>query len=106
LSKFKIKRHRITFQQPTETQDGTGQPVVTWSNFRTNEPADFTPTGGVESMRGKQLEAGTKGIFTVNYRTGYTTKMQIVHDGVSYGISHVQPVDGLRREIEIMVKSS
>jgi SPP1 family predicted phage head-tail adaptor len=106
VSKFKIKRHRITFQQPTETQDSTGQPVVTWSNFRTNEPADFTPTGGTESMRGRQLEAGTKGIFVVNYRTGYTTKMQIVHDGVSYGISNIQPVDGLRREIEIMVKSS
>lgn len=57
-------------------------------------------------MRGRQLESGTKGIFVVNYRTGYTTKMQIVHDGVSYGISNIQPVDGLRREIEIMVKSS
>ena len=105
MSKFKIKRHRITFQEPTETIAATGQPVVSWTNFRTNEPADFQPTGGMESMRGRQLEAGTKGIFTVNYRTGYTTKMQIVHDGFSYGISHIQPVDGLRREIEIMVKT-
>ena len=105
MSKYKIKRHRITFQQPTETQDGTGQPVVTWSTFRANEPADFQPTGGMEAMRGRQLEAGTKGIFTVNYRTGYTTKMQIVHEGVSYGISNIQQVDGLRREIEIMVKT-
>jgi len=106
VSKFKIKRHRITFQEPTETIAATGQPVVSWADFRTNEPADFQPTGGMESMRGRQLEAGTKGFFTVNYRTGYTTKMQIVHDGVSYGISHIQPVDGLRREIEIMVKAS
>jgi SPP1 family predicted phage head-tail adaptor len=106
VSKFKIKRHRITFQEPVATQDGTGQPVVTWSNFRTNEPADFQPTGGMEAMRGRQLEAGTKGFFTVNYRTGYTTNMQIVHEGTSYGISNIQQVDGLRREIEIMVKSS
>jgi len=106
VSKYRIKRHRITFQSPVETIAATGQPVVTWSNFRTNEPADFTPTGGTESMRGRQLEAGTKGIFIVNYRTGYTTQMQIVHDGVSYGISNIQAVDGLRREIEIMVKSS
>ena len=106
MSKFKIKRHRITFQEPTETIAATGQPVVSWADFRTNEPADFQPTGGMESMRGRQLEAGTKGFFTVNYRTGYTTKMQIVHDGVSYGISNIQQVDGLRREIEIMVKSS
>jgi len=106
VSRFKIKRHRITFQEPVETQDATGQPVVAWSAFRTNEPADFQPTGGMESMRGRQLEAGTKGVFTVNYRTGYTTKMQIVHEGVSYGISNIQQVDGLRREIEIMVKAS
>lgn len=102
----KVKRHRITFQLPTATQDATGQPIVSWSTFRTDEPADFMPTGGVEAMRGRQLESGTKGVFTVNYRLGYTDKMRVVHDGVTYGITHVQPVDGLRREIEIMVKTS
>lgn len=106
MSKCKIKRHRITFQEPVETQDATGQPVVAWATFRTNEPADFQPTGGMESMRGRQLEAGTKGFFTVNYRTGYTEKMQIIHEGTAYGISNIQQVEGLRREIQIMVKAS
>ena len=100
-----IKRHRITVQAPTETQDATGQPVVTWTNFRTNEPAEFKPTGGMESMRSKQLEAGTKGIFRVNYREGYTVQMRIVHNGENYGITYVNPVDGLRREIDLMVKT-
>lgn len=104
--KSKIKRHRITFQTPTETQDATGQPVVTWSTFRANEPADFQPTGGTETMRGRQLEAGTKGVFIVNYRDGYTDQMRIVHNGTHYGISYVGGVDGLRHEIEIMVKSA
>jgi SPP1 family predicted phage head-tail adaptor len=105
VSRSKIKRHRITFQTPVESQDATGQPVVTWQNFRTNEPADFQPTGGTEVMRGRQLEAGTKGIFTVNYREGYTGQMQIVHNGIDYGIIYVGAVDGLRREIEIMVRT-
>lgn len=100
------KRHRVTIQTQTETQDDTGQPVVAWSTFYANEPAEFIPTGGIESMRGKQLEAGTKGIFKVNYRTGYTTQMRVVHNGVNYGITHVNPVEGLRREIELMVSQS
>lgn len=99
------KRHRVTIQQPTETQDATGQPVVTWSNVWTGEPAEFVPMGGIEAMRGKQYEAGTKGMFRVNYRTGYTTKMKVVFDSVSYGITHVNPVDGLRREIELLVST-
>lgn len=105
IKKTSSMRQRITIQQPIETQDETGQPVVTWSNFLTNEPAEFTPTGGIESMRGRQLEAKTKAIFRVRYRSGYTTQMKVVFDGVSYGITYVNQVDGLRRHIELMVTS-
>ena len=97
------KRHRITIQEPVESQDATGQPIVTWSTVWADEPAEFVPMGGIEAMRGKQYEAGTKAMFKVNYRTGYTTKMKVVFDSVSYGITHVNPVDGLRREIELLV---
>ena len=100
------KRHRVTIQTPTATQDEAGQPIVTWSTFYASEPAEFIPTGGIESMRGKQLESGTKGIFKVNYRTGYTTQMRVVHNSVNYGITHVNQVEGLRREIELMVSQS
>lgn len=105
VSRSKIKRHRITIQEPIETQDSNGQPVVVWQNFRTNEPADFMPTGGMEVMRGRQLESGTKGVFRVNYRTGYTTQQRVVFNDINYGISHVNQVDGLRYEIELMVKT-
>lgn len=98
-----IKRHRITFKEPTITLDAAGQPNVTWSTFRSGEPAKFVPLAGIESMRGRQLEAGTKGIFRVNYRTGYTTQMKIVHEGIEYGIIAINQIDGLRREMEIMV---
>ena len=98
-------RHRITVQSPATTVDADGQPIVTWSNFVTSEPASFMPAGGTESMRGRQLEAGTKGIFKVNYRSGYTTQMQVIHDGTTYGITYVNTVVGIKRFIELLVKT-
>jgi SPP1 family predicted phage head-tail adaptor len=90
-------RHRCTIQQPTETQDTAGQPIVTWSAYVVDEPCEWQPTDGYESMRGRQLEAGTKAVFRVRYRSGYTTKMQVLFQGESYGITGINPVDGLLR---------
>ena len=101
-----IKRHRITVQAAVESIDATGQPVVTWTNVLTNEPASFRPMGGTESMRGRQLEAGTKGIFNINYRSGLNTQMQIIHNDIQYGISNIDEIGGIRRYLEIMVKSA
>ena len=95
-------RHKCTIQQPTETQDASGQPVVSWTNYVANEPCEFNPTSGIESMRGRQLEAGTRAIFTVRYRAGYTTKMSVLFDGERYGITAINAVDGLRKYLEIV----
>ena len=95
-------RHRCTIQQVTETQDDSGQPVVTWSNYVVDEPCQFIPTGGTESMRGRQLEAGTKAIFRVRYRSGYQPEMRIVYGSTNYGITYVNPVDVLRRYVELV----
>ena len=103
--KSRIKRHRITVQTPVETLAADGEPLVAWSDTFINEPADVTPTGGFETMRGRQLEAGTKAIFRVNYRAGYTNQMRIVHNGTNYGITYINQVDGLRHEIELLVTS-
>lgn len=99
------KRYRILIQEPVEALDTAGQPIVTWEDFLADEPAEFTPMGGVEVMRGRQLEAGTKAVFKVNFRTGYTTQMRVLHDGSYYGITHVNPVNGMRRELELITKS-
>ena len=56
-------------------------------------------------MRGRQLEAGTKAIFRVRYRPGYTPEMRIQYDGNNYGITYVNQVDGLRRYIELVCTS-
>lgn len=95
-------RQRCTIQQKTETQDASGQPVVSWSNYAVGEPCEYNPTGGTESMRGRQLEAGTRAVFRVRYRSGYDTTMSIQYDGERYGITHINPVDGLRRYIDLI----
>jgi SPP1 family predicted phage head-tail adaptor len=88
-----------------ETQDETGEPIVTWRTFLVAEPAEFLSTKGFEQMRGMQLEAGTQGVFRVRYREGYTEQMKIVHLGQDYGIQYLNPVDGRQRFIDIMVAS-
>jgi len=95
-------RQRCTVQQVTETQDNAGQPVVSWSNYVVDEPCQFIPTGGNETMRGRQLEAGTKAIFRVRFRSGYQPEMRIVYGSTNYGITYVNQIDGLRRYIELV----
>jgi SPP1 family predicted phage head-tail adaptor len=95
-------RHRCTIQQPTETVDAAGQPVVSWSSYVVDEPCKFEPTAGIESMRGRQLEAGTRAVFRVRYRSGYTVQMRVVYQGETYGITAVNMVDGLRNYIDII----
>lgn len=98
-------RHRCTIQQPTETLAEYGQPVVTWSDLYADEPCKFEPTGGIESMRGRQYEATTKAVFTVRYRPNYTPLLSVLFNGVRYGILHVNPVDGMSRYLELVCGS-
>lgn len=90
-------RHRCTIQQPTETLDSAGQPIVSWATYVVDEPCEWQDTGGFESMRGRQLEAGTRAVFRVRYRSGYTVKMRVTFNGETYGITSINQVDGQRR---------
>ena len=98
-------RQRCTIKTPTETLDSAGQPVVTWSTFLENEPCQFVPTGGTESMRGRQYTDCTRAVFRVRYRAGYSPLQKITYNGTDYGITYVNDVDGLRRYIELVCTS-
>jgi head-tail adaptor len=96
--------HRIDVQ--TATTDATsGQPIRTWLTTYSQEPAQWTPTAGTESIRGRQVEAGISGYFTVNYRDGYSVEQRVLHQGLYYGIVYAKPVNGGRRYIELHVKA-
>ena len=99
-------RQRCNIEQVTETQDGYGQPVVTWSDFLVDEPCQFMPQSGTESMRGRELEDSVTAIFRVRKRTGYNTKMRVKFNNTYYGIRYINPIEGLDRYFELLVSTS
>jgi SPP1 family predicted phage head-tail adaptor len=99
-------RQRCNIEQVTETQDGYGQPIVTWSDFLVNEPCQFIPQSGTENMRGRELEASIAAVFRVRKRPGYNVKMRVKFNNEFYGIKYINPVEGLDRYLELMVSSS
>ena len=96
--------HRVDIQTAT-VDASSGQPIRTWATTFSKEPAQWTPTAGTETVRGRQVEAGISGYFTVNYRDGYSVEQRVVHNGMNYGIVYVKPVDGGRRYIELHVRA-
>jgi SPP1 family predicted phage head-tail adaptor len=106
MSNAAAKRHRIDVEAPVETQDATGESRVEWYTYYQREPAEFTPMGGVEVLRGRQLEAQTKAVFRVNFREGYTEKMRIFFEGKYYGITHINPFGVMRNELEILTRQT
>ena len=99
-------RHRVSISQPVETQDATGQPVVTWEDVRVDVPAKYRQLSGAEAMSGRELETREVGVFVVRYIKDLTTKMKVVHSDVSYGITRINPVNGLDVFQEIFVATS
>ena len=95
---------RINVETAT-VDESTGQPIRTWATTFSKEPAQWTPTAGTETIRGRQVEAGIAGYFTVNYRDGYDVEQRILHGSQYYGIVYVKPVDGGRRYIELHVRA-
>ena len=96
--------HRIDVQTAT-VDESTGQPIRSWSNTFANEPASWTPTAGTETIRGRQVEAGIAGYFTVSFREGYSVEQRVIHNGLNYGIVYVKPIAGERRFIELHVRA-
>ena len=98
-------RERITLQTPTDSTSTFGDVSQTWADTLTNEPAQFISTNGGESLRGRQVEAGINAVFTVHYRSQFTPQCRIQHNGTTYGIVYVRPVEGGRRYLEVYCKS-
>lgn len=98
-------RDRISIQKLTETISDAGDVTPTWSDMYKDEPASFEPVAGMETQRGRQVDAGTKAVFTIHYRANITPEMRVSYGSEVYGIIFVRPVDGGRRYIELHCKS-
>lgn len=98
-------RERITIDSLTITVTDAGDRVETWTAIHSNEPAAFESTRGGETLRGRQVEAGVDVIFTVHHRTTFAPEQRVRHNGLTYGIVYVRPVEGGRRYCELYCKS-
>ena len=107
-SRFRLgsMRERIDVQTATETVDEIGQTIRTWADTIEDEPATLDPVSGGETIRGKQVEAGITAVFTVHHRTTYAPTQQIVHDGLTYGIVYVKPIEGGKRYIDLHCRAN
>ena len=95
-------RHRVVIQRiASETQDANHQPIKTYATRYAAEPAAFEQVSGGEFLRGRQVDATVKAIFTVNYRPDYSTRDRVVFDGEIYGIVRLHIPRGVKRFLEI-----
>jgi len=89
-------RHSVTIEEPTETQDATGQPITSWTTFATaRAKIDTTTEFGrdTEVFVGNELVASAGVIFTMRYISGLTEKMRISYNGDYYDIIGIADVD-------------
>lgn len=99
------RRERIAIRKVTTTQDDAGQPVVTYSNRYASVPAAFEDTGGTETLRGKQIEAGIGAVFNIGYLQGIEETDRIVFNGRNYGIVNIRRVEGGLRMLELFCRA-
>ena len=96
-------RHRVTIQQPVETQDSYGEPIITWT-------ALDTVWGAVEPLRGgesytrndAQLLAEADYRIRLRHRSDVTHKMRVVWGTRVFQINHVADVMERQRELHLM----
>ena len=72
-----LLRQTITIQKQTASTDANFNQSVAWSTQAANVPCHMVATGGSEFYRGRRLQADTRYIAIVRYRTDVTPLMRI-----------------------------
>ena len=98
-------RERVTIQSHTSARDASGQPVATWSDLMTEQPANKIDVRGGGTYRGTQLQETIDVVFEMRWRRGVLPDMRIVHDGQTYNITRVSNVENVRRYMTIFASA-
>lgn len=94
-------RERIDVQSFASARDASGQPVATWSNVLTSEPARYVDLKGGVTYRGEQLQETTAAVFEVRFRDSYKPDQRIIWEGETFNVHRVARVDGGRRYLSL-----
>ena len=104
-------RHRVTIQEPVETQNSYGEPEIRWQNVSTGVWAAIEPLRGREYFAAKQINAEVEARISVRWRPDINPKMKVVHGPLcvckctatdEYLIDSVINVEEKNREIQLM----
>ena len=93
-------RQRVTIQKKTHTQNGLGEPVVTWTDVA-------TVWAQRKTLRGREFDSGGSeqaeytNVYTLRYRSDVSERMQLIDDGVAFNIRQALDPDGRRRVLEL-----
>lgn len=101
-------RESIAVDEPTETQDSTGDPIVTWTEQAVVR-AEIRPLRGRERLQGNAITADIDArVFTewAPFWDDVTPKWRIRHlnkGGTIYNVTAIANVDMRNHEVEITV---
>lgn len=92
-------RHKITIQEPTESEDPvTGEIVTTWEDFA-EVWAEVLPLVGREYWAAKTVNAETTGKIRIRYLADITPKMRIMLEDRIFNITGIVNVEEKNREM-------
>lgn len=90
-----------TVQTPTESANGIGEPILTWSDFATRWIA-ILPLSGNEQMTAMAQEGSVTHRVRMRYTSGMKPKMRLVAEGRTFEVMSVVE-RGRKEEHELMV---
>ena len=99
-------RHRVSIQEPEETQNLYGEPEVTWTNVATGIWAGIEPLRGREFFAAKQYNSEIDAKIVMRYRSDVTAKMRVLHSSNEYYVDSVINVGERNRELQLMCTRS
>ena len=107
-------RHRVTIQEPVETQNTYGEPEIRWQNIATAVQCSIEPLRGREFFAARQENADVTVKIGMRYRKGISVKQKIIHGPVcACDTTHTEeflieaPLDIMERhrELQLMCQS-
>jgi SPP1 family predicted phage head-tail adaptor len=93
----------ITIQSPSESRNGIGDVLVTWSDLAVVW-CEFTNIVGRERFATFQEQGQIVAVARTRFRDDITPKMRAIFDGRTYLIRGVWPVKGRREAMDLALE--
>jgi SPP1 family predicted phage head-tail adaptor len=98
-------RHRIKIQEATETYNGVGEPVTTWTDYKIVW-AEIRPMQGREYWASQQVNPEVTHRVTIRYLDGVTTEMRINFSDRIFAIDSILNTDEKNVELVVLCKEN